>query len=167
MAVAFRTPAVTSVHLKKEEPRAGGDSRLLSLDIFEPRGGVSGDGGCRSTRAEAPKGERQLQLHLSVVPPECLYRCRAGRKEKSRLWAAAQVPYSLMARLRRHPPCARALMQASAPFRSGQSHVADQDGCRSSSASPAMFNCQPPSLILQTADIAPLCPSTAILPAEH
>ena len=101
---AFRTPAVTFGHLEKEEPRAGGGSRLLSLDLFEPRGGVSGDGGCRSARAEAPKGERQLQLHLSVVRPECLYRCRAGRKEKSRLLAAAQVPYSLMARLRRHPP---------------------------------------------------------------
>ena len=149
---AFRTPAVAFGHLEKEEPRAGGGSRLLSLDLFEPRGGVSGDGGCRSARAEAPKGERQLQLHLSVVRPECLYRCRAGRKEKkrkekkrkekkrkekkrkerkkrkrkekkrkekkrkekkrkrkekSRLLAAAQVPYSLMARLRRHPPCAR------------------------------------------------------------
>ena len=47
--------------------------------------------------------------------------CR--RKEKSRLWAAAQVPYSLMARLRRHPPLRAGLMQASALFRSGQPRV--------------------------------------------
>ena len=52
------------------------------------------------------------------------------------------------------PPVRAGLMRAGAPFRSGQSQVADQDGCRSSSASPAMFNCQPPSLILQPADIA-------------
>ena len=92
-------------------------------DTFELSGGVSGDGGCRSARAHASKGERRLQLHLSVVRPECLYRCRAGRKEKSRLWAAAQVPYSLMARLRRHPPLRAGLMQASALFRSGQPRV--------------------------------------------
>ena len=83
---AFRTPAVTFGHLEREEPRAGGGSRLLSLDKFELGGGVSGDGGCRPARGDAPKAKRQLQLHLSVVRPECLYRCRAGRKEKSRLW---------------------------------------------------------------------------------
>jgi hypothetical protein len=36
MAVAFRTLAVTCDYLKREEPRAGGGSRLLSLDLFEP-----------------------------------------------------------------------------------------------------------------------------------
>ena len=54
MAIAFRTLAVTSGPLKKEEPRTGGGSRLLSLDMFELHGGVSGDGGCRSARADAP-----------------------------------------------------------------------------------------------------------------
>jgi hypothetical protein len=60
--------------LKKEEPRAGGGLRLLSLDIFEPGGGVSGNEGCRSARAEASRGKRQLQLHLSVVRPESIGR---------------------------------------------------------------------------------------------
>ena len=37
--------AVASGHVKKEEPRAGGGSRFLSLDLFELCGGVSVDGG--------------------------------------------------------------------------------------------------------------------------
>jgi hypothetical protein len=36
------TPAVIFGHLEKEEPRAGGGSRLLSLDLFELRGGGVG-----------------------------------------------------------------------------------------------------------------------------
>jgi hypothetical protein len=51
---ALRTPAVPA-HLKKEEPRAGGGSRLLSLDIFEPGGGVSGDGFAAQPARKLPK----------------------------------------------------------------------------------------------------------------
>ena len=68
MAIAFRTLAVTSGPLKKEEPRTGGGSRLQSLDMFELHGGVSGDGGCRSARADAPKAKRHSRtLIVSVL----------------------------------------------------------------------------------------------------
>jgi hypothetical protein len=117
---AFRTPAVTSGQLKKEEPRAGGGSRLLSLDIFEPGGEVSGDGGCRSARAEAPRGKRQLQLHLSVVRPECLYRCRACRQEKEPPVGCGSGPILADGPLATTPPVRAGSMQASAPFRSEQ-----------------------------------------------
>jgi hypothetical protein len=120
---AFRTPAVTFGHLEKEEPRAGGGSRLLSLDLFEPRGGVSGDGGCRSARAEAPKGERQLQLHLSVVRPECLYRCRAGRKDKEPPVGCGSGPILADGPLATTPPVRADLIHASAPSRSRQPRV--------------------------------------------
>ena len=115
---ALRTPAVPA-HLKKEEPRAGGGSRLLSLDIFEPSGGVSGDGGCRSARAEAPRGKRQLQLHLSVVRPECLYR-PCLQKEKEPPVGRGSAPILADGPLATTPPVRAGLMQASAPFRSGQ-----------------------------------------------
>ncbi len=57
MAIAFRTLAVTFGPLKKEEPRTGEGSGLLSLDMFELHGGVSGDRGCHSARADAPKAK--------------------------------------------------------------------------------------------------------------
>ena len=43
---------------KRRTPSRGRLEAPVLWDIFRPSGGVSGDGGCRSARADAPKGKR-------------------------------------------------------------------------------------------------------------
>jgi hypothetical protein len=84
-------------------------SGLLSFEL-RPAGrrGVGGRGAAQPC-ANAPKANRQLQLHLSVVGLNVCIGVVAVKKKRAACVLRLRSPYSLMARRHRLPPHARAL----------------------------------------------------------